>query len=217
MPSQELLESSFDGISINDFIVKINHMADEAETHPAFQGDLPEYVSKAPKLRQIAEGLGLARDAAAGHDRNRLADKKALMAAGKQAVNMNACHIVMLSIVRNDPNILLNAGFEPKQKSNKVTVDLLNHVPEVFPKHTGTSGCISITIKRLKNTASVELQMTDQDPSLEASWILPGMMYNKSRIVMKGLTPAAKINLRSRYHVDGCTGRWSVPVELVII
>jgi hypothetical protein len=213
------LETNLSGLPINDLIVTISHMADKAETHIAFQGIVPEYVSPAPRLRQIVSGLEQARDAASGGDQYRNAEKKSQIASALLAVSMNAQHIVMFSLHRNDPSALLNAGYDLKQKSSgKATArNLLDLVPEVFAKHMpNVSGGIILMVKRARQNASIELQMTDQDPNLEASWSGP-MMYLKSRIELKGLEPAKKIYIRARYHEDGGTGRWSSVVCIIVL
>jgi hypothetical protein len=213
------LETNLSGLPINDLIVTISHMADKAETHIAFQGNLPEYVSQAPRLRQIASELGQARDAAYGGDQDRTAEKKSQIASALLAVSMNGQHIMMFSLHRNDPSALLNAGYEFKQKSHgKVTsLSLLDLVPEVFAKHMpNVSGGIILMVKRARQNASIELQVTDQDPNLEASW--DGQkIYIRSRIELKGLEPAKKIYIRARYHEDGGTGRWSSVVCIIVL
>jgi hypothetical protein len=213
----ELLETNFTGLSINDFIVKLHHIADRLETHPAFKDEQPEYVTKSPRLRQMADELGKACDAAAGGDRDRSAEKKALLAAGQLGLSMNANHIVMLSLARNDPGILANCGYELKQRSgSKQVSNLLDLSPEVFAKHGSVSGVVIVLAKRKKSTASVELQMTDQDPTVETSWSSQGM-YTKSRIELKGLEPTKRLHLRARYHEDGSAGRWSSPASIIVL
>jgi len=213
----ELLETNFTGLSINDFIVNVHHIADKLENHLAFSDALPEYVTKSPRLRELADELGKARDAAAAGDRDRNAEKKALLAAGQLALSLNANHIVMLSLSRNDPGILANCGYEPKKKgSGKPAANLLDLTPDVFVKHLGVSGAIIVLAKRIKKTASTELQMTDQDPTVETSWNSQGI-YTKSRIEFKGLEPAKRLHFRARYHGDGSTGRWSSPVSIIVL
>lgn len=212
------LVTNFTDLPVNDLIVTIRRAADKAETHIAFQESLPEYVSPSPKLRQIADGVGLARDAAYGNDRDRVAELKAQMAVGCQALTKNAAHIALLSMHRNDPSILLNAGYELKEKSaSKGPVNLLNLVPEVFAKHAEGEGNIAILVKRAKQNASIELMMTDQDPNVEASWTTSLGIHNRSRIDLKGQEPARKIHIRARYHEDGATGRWSSIVSIIVL
>jgi hypothetical protein len=216
---QEPLETNLSFHTINDLIVAIYHMADKAETHPAFQGDVPEYVSRAPKLRQIAAGLEQARDAAAGHDQYMMAEKKRLVAAALLAVSMNGQHIVMFSMCRNDPSLLLNAGYESKKTIVKApAVNLLDLVPELFVKHTlNVTGGISVIMKRAKQNAATELMITDQDPNIEASWVNSLGIFHKSRIELKGQKPASTIYLKGRYHEDGATGRWSQVVSIIVL
>ena len=216
----EPLESNLSWLTINDLIVAIRHMADKAETHLAFQGNVPEYVSQAPRLREIASGLERARDAAAGRDQNLMAEKKRLVAAALLSISMNGQHVVMFSLHRNDPILLLNAGFDPKQKASAKapTLSLLDLVPELFVKQTpNVSGGLTIMIKRAKQNASTELMITDQDPNIEASWTNSLGMFLKSRIELRGQEPAKRIYLRGRYHEDGATGRWSSVVGIIVL
>lgn len=214
----ELLNTSkLESLSVNDLIVAMYQHADKAETHVAFQGTVSEYVTLPPRVRTLADGLGKARDAAARGDKESLAEQKALMAEARQVLWLNAHHVVMLSLHRNDPNLLLNAGYEPKQKGKTKTVaNLLDLVPKVSPKHGPASGCVTVQVQRAKTAASVELQMTDHDPNDESSWSSQGM-YSKSRFEIRGLTPATRVYFRSRYHLNGGTGRWSAPVELIVL
>lgn len=215
----ELLETNYDNLPINDLIVTINHLAEKAESHVAFQGELPEYVTRPAQLRQLAETLGKARDAAAGGDRDRSAEKKALIESCKMALSMNALHIVMLSLHRNDPTIRLNAGYEEKHKSTgKAKVNLLEQSPDVLVKHGSVSGHINLLIKRARQNASIEVQTTDGDPNDEGAWKRYGEgVHNKSRIELKGQEPAKKIYFRARYHEDGGTGPWSAPVGIIVL
>ena len=215
----ELLNSDFDDESVNDLIVLVRHMAVKAETHLAFQGETSEYVSKAPDLNKIADGLELGRDAASGGDKGKVEALKNLVANAKLVLAMNANHITMLSLKRNDRSVLEDAGFEFKQKvaATKTVVNLLDLTPDVFAKHlVNVSGGIIIMMKRAKSTATCELQITYDDPTVEASWIGKGM-YSLSRVEMRGLEPVRKIHIRARYHENGAVGRWCTPVPIVII
>ncbi|MBJ6723698.1 hypothetical protein [Geomesophilobacter sediminis] len=207
--------SGIDDLSVNDLIATIHHAAEKAETHPAFQGELPEYVTKASGLREIADGLEVARIAALGRDRDRLIEQKTLMAVGKQALIKNAGHIVLLSLHRNDPSLLLNASYQLKQKGPpKAVKSLLDLVPETSAKR-GATGCALVIVKRAKQHASIEVQMTTGDPLVESNWNSLGI-FNRSKIEKKGLTPATRVYFRARYHEDGLAGRWSPVVELII-
>ena len=216
----EFLKSEQNRSDLNSFIVEVRHCADRAETHVAFEGETPDYVSKAEKLRRIAGGLEVARDAAAGGDKGKVKELKSLWAEAQLCLDINAFHISLLSFARNDRSILHNAGYELRQKPgrNKPAVNLLDITPELSVKHlAGVSGGIVVKVKRIKRkNASVEIQMTDQDPKIEASWYSKGI-HNKSRIEYRGLQPITKIYIRTRYHADGCTGQWSSVVGIVII
>ena len=192
-------------------------IAGKQEVHPAFQGVIPEYVTPALTLRRMADELGVARDAAAGHDRYKVAAKKALWEAIQKALTINAAHVTLLSISRNDPSLLDDSGYDHKQKnSNKSGPSLLDLFPEIFAKHTKTSGTIMVQLKRVTSRASVELQMSEHNPADESSYIGLGI-FTKSRIYRKGLQPATKLYFRARYHEEGETGPWSQVVGIVVI
>lgn len=220
MSIPELLEHNYQPLSINDFIVETHHVADKLESHPILKEEtVPEYFSPPPKLRGMADQLGQVRDAAAGGDRDQKAAKQKLRESLQLALSMNAQHITMISLYRNDPSLLLNTGYQQKQKSSsssKAAVDLLDASPEVALRHGITSGTVRVTLKRLKPTATIELQMTDQDPNHEASWISKGI-YTKSRIEFKGLEPARRYYVRARYLDGGASGPWSAVASIIVL
>jgi len=213
----EILETSFNDLSINDFIVRVRFIADKQEVHSAFK-DCPEYVSRADKLRQMADNLAVLRDRSAGGDRQMREEKIAAWDATKLALSMNASHLVMLSLHRNDSSILLNAGFDQKHKGHsiKTTTNLLEAPPEASPKHGSVSGTVVIVVKRAKNTASYELQMTDHDPGDEASWGSLGI-YSRARTELKNLEPAKRLYFRVRYHDAGRTSQWSATASIIVL
>lgn len=213
----EVLEASFNDLSINDFIVRVRFVADKQELHSAFQ-DCPEYVTRPDKLRQMADNLGVLRDASSGGDRQKREEKIAAWDATKLALSMNASHLIMLSLHRNDPSILLNAGYDPKQKghSARTSTDLLVAPPELSLKHGSVSGALVIMVKRAKSTASYELQVNDHDPGDEASWSSLGI-YSRARVELKNLEPAKRLYFRVRYHDAGGTSQWSRIVSIIVL
>lgn len=211
------LETNYDNLGINDFIVHIRYVADKQESHPAFAGVLPEYVSAAPVLREFGDSLGKARDAAAGGDKGFVAAFKSLWNLAKRALHMNALHVTMLSVHRNDPKLLDDAGYDHKQKVTKPVLNLLETAPEVFVRHrVPPSGSIAINVKRAKPGVAIGVQITYGDPKDESSW-LQEQMYNQSRIEYKGLEVQKLVHIRARYHENGVAGPWSAYTFIIII
>jgi hypothetical protein len=211
--SKDPFDRSYDNQPVNDLIFTLNHAAEKAEGHIAFQGPVAEYVSLPPRLRELAAKLGAARDA------GQAADVKDLVAQAVQALNFNANHIFMFSTHRNDPTITHNAGYAFKQKGGgKGKVNLLDLVPEIHLKHMkDVTGGMLIVAKVAKTGASLELQMTTT-PEIEDSWRGIGDgTFTKTRIERRGLEPATKIYVRGRYHADGSVGRWSQPVSQIVL
>jgi hypothetical protein len=205
--------------TVNDLIVFANHAADKGETHVAFQGPVSDYVTLPPKLREHANALSLARDAAAGHDENRMAEQKALVDIVVHALDHNSYHIILLAEHRKDPSLLLNAGYDLKPpKVSKVKFNLLDLIPLLQLKHLdGVAGALLVNLKRAKNSASVELMMTET-PDDEASWhrVSEGI-YNRSRFELRGLEPTKRLYFRARYHEGGEVGAWCQPVCIIVL
>lgn len=198
---------------VNDLLATITRVAGKVEGHEAFQGQVSEYVYQSPRLREIASKLAAARDG------GRINEVNALAAEAVQALDFNADHLVRVSLYRNNPSLLHNAGYDFKpQGGGQQKVNLLDLVPEIYLKHLeGVSGAYVIVAKRPKTTAMVELQSTET-PEIESSWGGIGEgLFNKSRTEVRGVEPAKKIYVRGRYHQDGGVGHWCPPVSLIIL
>lgn len=219
----DLFDLNLNGYSINDFIAEVNIIADKTEKHSALK-DFPEYFTPAEKLREKAALLVQLRDASANGDREKKAEKQAVWEETKLALIMNAQHITMLSLHRNDPSILLNTGFNLKKHSGKPTsassTDLLAETPGLSLKYVKSPsgpvpGSFTVHITRARNKASTELQMSD-NPSDESSWNSQGM-YAKARIDYKGQQSEKRLYFRARYHHDGGVGPWSQVVNILVL
>jgi hypothetical protein len=176
-------------------------------------------VTPPAKLWEIASALSAARDAAAGHDDNRMAEQKALMETMVRALDHNSYHIILLSDFLKDASILHGAGYELKPpKTNKAKFNLLNLVPGVKVKHLeGVEGAILVILTRAKGNAIVELRMTET-PEDEASWKMASEgIVNRARFEMRGLVPTRRIYLKARYHEAGAVGAWCQPVSIIVI
>ena len=204
---------------VNDLIVFTNHAAAKGENHVAFQGPLAVYVTPPPKLREIADALSLARDAASGHDDYKMAELKSLTDSVVQALDHNSYHIILLADHHKDPGMLLNAGYEMKPpKTIKGKVSLLDLVPGLTLRHLkDVIGAIYVILARAKNNASVELQMTET-PDDEASWRRASEgIYNRSRFELRGFEQTKRLYFRARYHEGGAVGAWCPPVCIIVI
>jgi hypothetical protein len=200
---------------VNDLIVFTYQAADKAQAHRAFQGPLPDYVTLPP----IADSLGVARDAASGHDENKMAEQRALMEVAVRALDHNSYHIALFSNHHKDPSLLQHSGYEVKPpKVTKARVNLVDLVPVLTVKHLeSVSGGLIIIMKLAKYNANTELQWTET-PDNEASWGRVGEgNYDRSRIELRGYEPARRIYFRVRYHERGAVGAWSAPVSIIVL
>lgn len=207
-------DRSYHEQGVNDLIFTINHLADKAEEHVAFQGPVSEYVSLPPRLREIATKMEAARD------NGNIEQLNVLMPQAVQALDFNADHVVRLSVFRQDTSILQGAGydFKPQNSTVKVRVNLLDLVPEVSLKHLdGVEGAYTIVSKVAKSGAIVEYEWTET-PEDESSWKHIGDgTFNKTRTEVRGGTPTKRIYVRGRYHENGAVGRWCKPVSIILL
>lgn len=217
--SQELLDANFNSLSTGDFILVLHIIAGKIAIHPSFTGPLPEYVSGAEKIMELAEQLFVLDRAAAGRDKDKMAEKKALRAESEQRLAFNANHLVMLSQHRNDPELLLNAGYELKQHKNynKNASIPLPEMPTKFTVKNGSvPGTVIAKINRSQKFGSIELQCAEADPLAEVSWRMIDMFY-QCRMEGKGLESVKRYYFRARYHNAGGIGPWSAIVTLVVL
>jgi len=212
-------ERSYQESTVNDLIVFINNAAEKGETHVAFQGPVADYVTLPPGLREIAEALSAARNAAAGHDENRMAEQKTLMEVGIRALDRNSYHIILFADHHKDPSMLQHGGYDFKApKASKGKIHLLDLIPGLTLKHLdGISGALLVNLKRAKNDASTELMMTET-PDNESSWhrVSEGI-YNRSRFELRGFEPTKRLYFRTRYHEGGGVGAWCTPASIIVL
>ena len=200
---------------VNDLIVTMGHCGAKQKDHPAFKENVPEYVTLPPELLDLAEKMGSARDG------NNMADElKALVGRSVLALNNNADHVVKFARHRNDPGLLLNAGYDlrPEGPIVKNRINLLDLVPGLSAKHIpGVPGGILAILKLAKGKAITELQITET-PDVEESWQhVDEGIYNKARIEIRGLEPTKRKYLRARYHEGGSVGRWTEPICIIVL
>jgi hypothetical protein len=211
-------DHSYEDQPVNDLIVSIRFAAEKQKVHSAFQGELPEYVTRPDKLTELSHELEAVRDAAIGRAPDMVAQQDALMAKAVKALRFNSHHVVMVSQHRNDSSVLNEAGYQMKQRcAARVKINLLDLVPGISVKHGPGAEAVTVIIKRAKSNASIELQMTE-NPNDEQSWKRTGEgTYSRCRIELRGLEPTKRLYFRARYHVDGAAGHWCAPVSIIVI
>lgn len=204
----------------NDLIVTMRRVGKKQKDHVAFKENVPEYVSQTKELDDLATEIGIAGEEAIGEDKFKVAKLKDLIGRGVQALDNNADHVIKVARHRNDPSILLEAGYDlkPDTITVKEKINLLDLVPEISVKHVPhVSGAIVVILKLAMAKAIVELQIT-VTPDVEDSWKGVGEgTFNKCRVEIRGLQPAKTVYLRARYHKDGGVGHWCTPVTLIVL
>jgi len=209
------LDTNFSKFSHGDFIYKMMVAADKLEVHPVFK-EFPEHVPGPVRLREIAERLMSARDAARNSDELKVAELKAVRTEAETAMNVTAHHLVMISIHLKDPDVLLNTGFDSKpprtykRLSSKVPAPLSKF--EV--KNGPVSGTVIVTVNGVIGTGGIELQVMEIYPVQDSSWKTVGVFF-LCRFEFN-LEPVKKYNFRARYHNAGGASEWTPIVSLTV-
>lgn len=212
----DLLEHNFSGRSPGDFILTILTIADKVEVHPHLQV-LPEHVAGAPRLRELAGGYKKARDAAANHDSEKMAEQLAAREECQSAASIMAYHISMISVYKKDPTVLHNTGYELKQRAVYSKNSSIPPMPTKFTvRHGGVSGAAVVTVNKEQSAASMELELSEETPPTESSF-RPGGLLFKCRSELTGLEPTKRYHFRIRYRGAGGIGPWSHIVTLIMI
>ena len=210
------LDTNFKFLSDGDFILKLNSLADVCDGHPAYKGGVPECIPGGPQFRECAEQLTHA-VAAAERDKAKEGEKVAVRAKGERKITHAAQFLVMYSYHNDDPTLLHNVGLELKHKAHSSGSKALPKKPSKFRV---TNGKVSGGIVALSNNGfgkgSIELQITDGDPTDEARWRTLDFFYG-CKMEVNGLEPVKKYHFRSRFRNAAGYGPWSEIVVLVVI
>lgn len=209
------LETNLKSLSDGDFLLKLRYVAGVFESHPAYQTGLPVWIHGAQQLREHADVMNQAIEAAT-RDKNREAE--IAVARGKCAKSLKFAvqYVAMFADHQNDPSLLENLGLEFKQK----TYTKEKKLPEkpnklVVRNEEGIGDIILFTNNGCGQKGRVEVQINDGNPTDESSWKTYDH-YFTCKIEIKGLEPVKKYYFRVRFKNGAGYGPWSEVVSLVV-
>lgn len=213
----DILDSNFNHLSHEAFILKLTTIGDKLEKHAIFR-EVPEHVPGFQMYRDMAQQYKTAVDAAEGGDRNRKAEKIAMRAQFQQNVDITRMHMVMVAAHRKDVSILNDTGFDFKHKA-PYTRTSATSVPDTPPKPTvkrSGPGALAVTVAKPKGVATIEIQVTTEDPGNEAAW-RDAIADVRARIELKNLEAMKRHYIRVRYRSAAGTSNWSEIVSEVVL
>jgi hypothetical protein len=214
----DLLDTNFSRLSHGDIVVKGHVVADKLEVYPDFP-PFPPWVHDPPRLRAVAEEVRVTVDAAKGGGKVQMQARNEARQKLNLALTILAQHVVMISLYRNDPNLLHNCGFDVKgpRTFSKAANPLPPTAPQRFVvSHGPVSTSALVLVSPIPPKTGLELMVTAGDPADESSWTGRGMLF-LSRNQVGGFEVAKRHFFRGRYHSANGVGPWSPTVSLIMI
>ena len=125
---------------------------------------------------------------------------------------------LLLARAGNDQNQMVGTGYEaPERPSKNASAHASKSAPtKTRAKHGDHPGTINLGCGRVEGAASLQVQMSDGEPTGEDSWVfIEEGTTHFSAIVAKNLVPGRRYFFRFRYIGSNGPGPWSVPISLI--
>ena len=215
----DVFDTSFNGLSPAEIIVRLSIIADLLSKHPAFRDGCPEFVYNPDKIRALGGRFHDALNAAANKDLLRIAEKNEIRAEIDQAMIFVGQYLVMFAAFKKDPSLLQNTGLTLRKRGGKKTVKkIVSDKPEgLRVRHHSVSGGVIVSANAMPLVASFELSMTTKDPNDESTWGSVGSYFHCSKIEVLGLQPGTTVFFRLRFITATGPGPWSTVVSIIVI
>ena len=179
--------------------------------HPNLK-EWPSWLTSANDFGEDADHLDAAIERAKGHDVTMVQQRDELdMALKKRMIRVG--QFVELA-VDGDLNALKRAGFKIRPLRVKKPTTGLPPAPEITAVHGKTSGTFSLKLSRSLNAKSYRVQITDQDPSTNPTWMDVDDFPRATNIIIENREPGRLYWLRASILSSAGRGPWSIPVSI---
>jgi hypothetical protein len=209
------LETNLKNLTDGDFLLKLRYVAGVFDSHPAYQIGLPEWIYGAQQLREHADLMNQAIEAAT-KDKSKEAEIAVARDKCARSLHYAVQYVAMFANHRNDPSLLENLGLEFKHKIYAKEKKLPEMPTKLVAKNEeGAGDVLVITNNGIGQKGSIELQINDKEPADESSWKTLDTYFN-CRMEIKALEPIRKYYFRVRFRNAVGYGPWSKVVGLVV-
>lgn len=116
--------------------------------------------------------------------------------------------------VEGDRDALKRAGFNVRPIQVKKTFSGPPPAPDFYVTHGKESGTFSAKITRYPGAKSYRVQITDQDPSTNPTWLDVDDFPLASKILITGREPGKLYWLRASIFSSAGRGPWCLPVSI---
>lgn len=178
--------------------------------HPNLRGPWPSWLTSPEVLGDDADKLDAVSERAVNHDITMVQQRDELhMAVKKRMVRI--AQFVELA-VDGDRNALTRAGFKVRPLHVRKTYTGPPPAPELSVTHGKVSGTFAAKITRYKGAKSYRVQITDQDPSTNPTWLDVDDFPLASKILIPGREPGKLYWIRASILSSAGRGPWCLPV-----
>jgi hypothetical protein len=120
-------------------------------------------------------------------------------------------------IAQGDMGMLTTTGFDLRRENSRPSTDKLPAPEGLKLLHGENGGSIDVRIRRLSGAGSYEVQVTQGDPMLDASWKHVLTSTASTGITLNDLPPKQTLWVRVRGVSSNGGGRWSEPVSIFVL
>ena len=196
---------------VKELIFEAESVATAMPTNMAFASDVPAYVPTAALIKQVAQELRAAYEAALTHDSNRIQERNEKQAQLVTLLNGVAKHYESVGVT--NPDVFKSTGFSPP-KSRRSSIPLLPAPFDFTVQHGPQPGSIIAKSSRLATAKCYEVHMAEGDPAIEQNWGHRTTVVDPYAILY-GLRSGKECWARSRGINSAGEGAWSPVVSLV--
>jgi hypothetical protein len=212
---QVKLITTFERLNESDFLAKAGTIVTNLTANPNY----PEpWAVQVATLAQLTTSYSAYLDnyhAAINHDMLKIALRNSARLALTEQLKALIPYLEMLA--QGDTHILATTGYDlRKDVVRGGSADILAAPVDFRVGHGAKSGSFDIHIAKLLGAGSYEVQITENDPSIEANWRHAMSSLTSSHILLEGLTPGKAYWVRVRGIGTAGAGVWTDPVNLIV-
>ncbi len=212
---QAKLITTFDSLSEPDFLAKSGTIVSSLTANPNY----PEpCMVQVPSLTQLSAAYSTYLDgyhAALSHDSLKIALRKSARLTLTELLKRLIPYLEL--VAQGDTHILATSGYDLRKDVVRGGSDYILAAPNDFRvAHGAKSGSFDIHIAKLPGAGSYEVQITENDPAIEANWRHAMSSLTASHILLEGLTPGKAYWVRVRGIGTAGAGVWTEPVNLIV-
>jgi hypothetical protein len=212
---QAKLITTFDNLSEADFLAKSGTIVSSLTANPHY----PEpWVVQVPSLAQLTTAYSDYLDgyhAALSHDSLKIALRNSARLTLTELLKRLIPYLEL--VAQGDTHVLATTGYDlRKDVVRGSNAEILPAPVDFRVTHGAKSGSFNIHIAKLPGAGSYEVQITENDPSIEANWRHAMSSLTASHILLEGLIPGQAYWVRVRGIGSAGAGVWTEPVNLIV-